>query len=179
MLSYILLRDNFLIEILFSYFYCSGLVLQNLDTDYSESSHPPVDASDFILANLDDLRRTWNDSRQNSPVSFTRFSRANSPTSTARRDSDGSTAGCSRNNSPKLFKNISTTWNFSRNSSPVAERNFFFPDDYVVDEIGRRRRDTDIVRMERELEKECEEILTLEKLKRNLIIARRKPSISV
>lgn len=62
----------------------------------------------------------------------------------------------------------------------AAERNIFFSDDYVVDEIGRRRMDTDIVRMERELEeKECEEILTLEKLKKNLIIARRKPSISL
>jgi hypothetical protein len=61
----------------------------------------------------------------------------------------------------------------------VAERNVVFSDDYVVDEIGRRRRNTDVVRMERELEKECEEILSLEKLKRNLLIARRKPLISL
>lgn len=87
------------------------------------------------------------------------------------RSGSRSTAG-----SPVFSKLISSTWSYSRNSSPVDAHKPIFFDDSIIDEIGRRRRSSVVLRAEREvrLDTEPDEMFDLEELKTNLLAAKLK-----
>ena len=128
------------------------------------------------FTSTNNLSLEW--SRTNSPSE--EYSRTNSPISTTHNNS----AKESKNNS-HIFsfsskKKISSTWNYSRNSSPTGNQQMHYFDESIVDEMGRRRRGSGIIRIERELGDDDDNgdvIFSLQKLKENLHIAERRLSI--
>lgn len=127
-------------------------------------------------SNSNNLSLEW--SRTNSPIE--ECSRTNSPISTTHNNSGKE----SRSNNSHIFsfssqKKISSTWNYSRNSSPTGNQQTYFFDEGIVDEIGKRRRGSGIIRMERLLNDDDmgDVIFSLQKLKENLHIAERRLSI--
>ena len=144
----------------------------------------------FLSAN--DFNLSHEGSRRNSPVE--ECSRINSPIEEcSRTNSPISTTHISSGKEPKnknshIFsfssqKKITSTWNYSRNSSPTGNQQQLlrFFDDSINDEMGRRRRGSGIVRIEREYEYDDyigdDVIFSLQKLKENLYNAERRLSI--
>ena len=75
---------------------------------------------------------------------------------------------------------MTSTWNYSRNSSPTGNQHVHFFNESIGDEMDRRRRGSGVIRIERELGDDDDDddvIFSLQKLKENLFIAERRLSI--
>lgn len=134
----------------------------------------------FLSAN--DFYFSHEGSRRNSPIE--ECSRTNSPISTTHNNSGKeSTKKNSHIFSFSSQKKITSTWNYSRNSSPTGNQQQLlrFFDESINDEMGRRRRGSGIVRIEREYEYDDyigdDVIFSLQKLRENLYSAERRLSI--
>lgn len=153
-----------------------------------------LSANDFYLSHEGSRRNSPTEecSRTNSPIE--ECSRTNSPIEEcSRTNSPISTTHITSGKEPKnknshIFsfssqKKITSTWNYSRNSSPTDNQKQLqrYFDESINDEMGRRRRGSGIVRIERKYEYDDyigdDVIFSLQKLKENLYNAERRLSI--
>lgn len=149
-----------------------------------------LSANDFYLSHEGSRRYSPIEecSRMNSPIE--ECSRTNSPINSPRSTTHNSSGKepKSKNKNSHIFsfssqKKITSTWNYSRNSSPTGNQQQLqrFFDESINDEMGRRRRGSGIVRIEREYEYDDhigdDLIFSLQKLKENLYNAERRLSI--